>query len=440
MNRTYGQLDRTLDDFLTTHLQDLENDERVEALAWYCQGLGLELPNKTVFGIASRLRPDDVEHCRQRMQRALQRGRFDHAVVFERLQRTAFDTASPQMTAYAVDDTGIAKKGTSSVGVQRQYSGTLGKIDNCQIVVTLNGVSDDFGVCLGVELFLPESWVDDEERLEKTRVPEDHRFVWTKPKIALRLLTRAVENGGPRKPVVADAAFGDSRDFREGVSALGLTYAVAISANTCIWPPGAAPRTPPPTGRRGRPPSFERDPSGKKPIRVDKYAEKLWRSGKFKTVRWRLGTKGSLRGKFCAVRIRSAERRTKNRKASEPLWLLIEHDSSRDSGFKYYLSNLPKRTALQKLVRIAKVRWHIERDYQDMKQNLGFDRYEGRTWGGLHRHLAMVALMHAFLSLHREDFFPDLVSQHMDVGGLSPCPTFGAHALGGALPDVQEAV
>ena len=440
MNRTYGQMDRTLDDFLTIHLQDLENDERIEALAWYCQGLGLELANKTVFGIASRLMPGDVEHCRQRMQRALQKGRFDHADVFERLQTTVFDTASHQMTAYAVDDTGIAKKGTSSVGVQRQYSGTLGKIDSCQIIVTLNGASDDFGVCLGAELFLPQSWVDDEERLDKARVPEEHRFVWTKPEIALRLLEQAIENGGPRKPVVADAAFGDSRDFREGLSALGLKYAVAISANTCIWPPGATPRTPPPTGRRGRPPSFERDPRGKKPIRVDQYAGKLWRSGKFKSVTWRQGTKGSLREKFCAVRIRSAERRTKNRKATEPLWLLIEQDASRDSGFKYYLSNLPESTALKKLVRIAKVRWHIERDYQDMKQKLGFDRYEGRTWGGLHRHLAMVALMHAFVSLHREDFSPDPIAERVDVGRLSPCPTCGAHALDRALPDLRETV
>jgi SRSO17 transposase len=239
---------------------------------------------------------------------------------------------------------------------------------------------------------------------------------------------------------VADAAFGDSRDFREGISALGLPYSVGISSNTCVWPTGAAPATPKPTGRRGRPPSYERDPRGKQPIRVDKYAEKLWRSGKFKALAWRRGTKGPLRGKFCAVRIRSAERRTKNRKASEPQWLLIERDLTRDSGFKYYLSTVSERTPLKKLVRVTKVRWHIERDYQDMKQNLGFDRYEGRTWGGFHRHLAMVALMHAFISLHREGFSPDLIEEPVDMGRLSPCPNCGAHALGGALPHLSEAV
>ena len=440
MNRTFGHLDRALEHFLDTHLQDLENDERVEALAWYCQGLGLELPNKTVFGIATRLNPDNVEHCRQRIQRALQLGRFDHSVVFERIQRTVFETVPQRIVAYALDDTGIAKKGAASVGVQRQYSGTLGKIDNCQIVVTLHGASDDFGVCLGAELYLPESWVDDDERLEKSRVPEDHRCVWTKPQLALRLLKAAIDNGGPRRPVVADSAYGDSRDFREGISALGLSYAVGVSSNTCIWPVGASPAIPKPTGVGGRPPSFERDARGRSPIRVDKYAEKLWRSGKFRMLTWRKGSKGPLRGKFCAVRIRSAERRTKNKKASDPLWLLIERDPSRNSGFKYYLSNLTERTSIKRLVRITKVRWHIERDYQDMKQNLGFDRYEGRTWGGFHRHLAMVALMHAFLSLHREDFSPDLIREPVDMGRFPPCPTCGAHALGGALPNLSEAV
>lgn len=440
MKHTYGQLERTLEGFLESHLQDLENEERVEALAWYCQGLGLELPNKTVLGIATRLNPDNVEHCRQRMQRALQLGRFAHGAVFQRIQATVFETAPDLIAAYALDDTGIAKKGKSSVGVQRQYSGTLGKVDNCQVVVSLHGVSNDFGVCLGAELFLPESWIDDDERLDKSRVPEDHRCVWKKPEIALRLLKAAVENGAPRRPVVADAGYGDSRDFRDGIAELGLPYSVGVSSNTCVWPVGAAPATPKPTGQVGRPPSYERDPGGKEPIRVDRYAEKLWRSGKFKSVTWRRGTKGPLRGKFCAVRLRSAERRTRDRKASEPLWLLIERDPSRASGFKFHLSNLPEGISLKKLVSVTKVRWHIERDYQDMKQNLGFDRYEGRTWGGFHRHLAMVALMHAFLSLHREAFSPDLSCKSVDMGGLSPCRTCGAHALGGPLPHLQEAV
>ena len=159
---TFGSLRDSLDDFLTSHLSGLENAERVEALAWYCQGLGFEVKSKSALGLAGAMTPESVQATRQRMQRALQLGRFAHGRVFERLQHTVFE--SGRMQAYCIDDTGIAKKGDSSVGVQRQYSGTLGKIGNCQVIVSLHGVSDSFGACLGLQLYLPESWCDDAQR------------------------------------------------------------------------------------------------------------------------------------------------------------------------------------------------------------------------------------------------------------------------------------
>jgi SRSO17 transposase len=438
MRPTYGALERQLKFFLDEHLHGLENDERIEALAWYCQGLGLELPQKTIYGIAERLAPDHVQSVRQRMQRAIQRSRFGHEDIFGRLQQTVFASAE-SIAAYCIDDTGFPKKGRSSVGVQRQYSGTLGKIGNCQVSVTLHALSSDFSACIGGQLFLPESWVDDDERLEKCRVPEEHRCVRTKTEIAINLLRAAKENGAPNHPVVADAGYGDSRGFRDAINELGWHYLVAISSNTTVWPPGSQPRRPRPTGKKGRPPSFERDARGAQPLRVDKLAVELWERGAFRNVTWRHGSKGKLRGSFTAVRIRSAERRTKDRSASEPIWLLIERDETQKTGFKYYLSSLPKSTSLRSLVKLAKVRWRIERDYQDMKQKLGLDSYEGRTWGGFHRHLAMVALIHAFLSLHRERFSPGEQEQHMEVVRVSPCPTCGAHALGRTLPDVPAA-
>jgi SRSO17 transposase len=170
--KTYAQLRNTLDGYLTHHLSGLENDERVEALGWYCQGLGLEVPDKTVYGIAGRVAPDSVESVRQRMQRALQRSRFAHDDVFERLQRTVFETSAKRVAAYCVDDTGFEKKGSLSVGVQRQYSGTLGKIGNCQVAVSLHGVSDDFSACLGARLYLPKEWIADDARLSRARVPD----------------------------------------------------------------------------------------------------------------------------------------------------------------------------------------------------------------------------------------------------------------------------
>ena len=151
---TFGALRNQLDDFLSSHLAGLENDERVEALAWYCQGLGFEVEAKTALGLAGALAPESIQATRQRMQRAIQLGRFDHAEVFERLQQTVFE--SGRMHAYCIDDTGIAKKGKHSAGVQRQYSGTLGKVGNCQVIVSLHGVSDTFGACLGLHLYLPE--------------------------------------------------------------------------------------------------------------------------------------------------------------------------------------------------------------------------------------------------------------------------------------------
>lgn len=435
MARTRAALRNELDKFLSTHLADLENDERVEALTWYCQGLGLEIPQKTALGIAKRLAPDDVQAVRQRMQRALARGRFAHEEVFRRLQQTVFESED-RFSAYLIDDTGFEKKGSHSAGVQRQYSGTLGKIGNCQIATTLHMASDDLSVCIAGQLYLPTSWIEDAERSRAAGIPDGIEFQ-SKPQIAIELLKTARGNGAPNRPVLADAGYGDSRDFRDAIRDLGLHFVVAVSSNTTVWPPGSTPRRPPRTGRGGRPRTRDCDPKGREPIRVDRLATDLWKRGRFHEITWRKGTRGPLKAEFCAVRVRSAERRTKGLSASEELWLLCERDDSQDSGFKYYLSSLPKSTSLKKLAGLAKLRWRIERDYQDMKQKLGLDAYEGRRWGGFHRHLAMVALVHAFLSLYRAAFSPDRQEAAVDVGGLLPGSRGGADALAGALPHVS---
>ncbi len=286
MSRTFGSLQKELESFLTAHLSNLENDERIEALTWYCQGIGLELPQKSVFGIGSRLDPGNVEARRQRIQRALQKGRFTHHNVFSRLQETV-SRQGDKFEAYAIDDTGIAKKGESSAGVQRQYSGTLGKIDNCQIIVTMHAISDDFGLCLDAQLYLPESWTEDEAKLKKVGVPSKESDFRSKPEIALDQLEAAIGHGMPKRPVVADAGYGDSRDFRDGLTKLGLVYGVGISSNTTVWPPGSRPEVPPRTGKSGRPFTQDRDKNGKKPVRVDQLAHQYWSDGKFRTVLWR---------------------------------------------------------------------------------------------------------------------------------------------------------
>lgn len=410
---TFAALRDNLDDFLTSHLAGLENDERVEALAWYCQGLGFETEAKTALGLAGAMMPDSIQATRQRMQRALQLGRFDHGQVFERLQQTVFE--SGRMQAYCIDDTGIAKKGDVSVGVHRQYSGTLGKVGNCQVIVSLHGVSDSFGACLGLQLYLPESWCDDALRREHAKVPKGISFQ-RKWEIALGLLDAARAGGGPTLPVVADAGYGDSRDFREGLRARGLKYVVGVSSQTSVWWPETTLVVPRRHGP-GRPHTRAVALEGGKPVLIEVLANEMLAAGEFKRICWRMGTKGPLDGEFAALRVRSAEKRTKGMPPGDEEWLIVEREKTGE--FKYYLSSLSERSTLTSLVRLAKMRWHVERDYQDMKQELGFDRYEGRSWGGLHRHLAMVALMHAFIALHMEDFSPSAVSEEMDLERVS---------------------
>ncbi|MDJ0766820.1 MAG: IS701 family transposase [Myxococcota bacterium] len=406
---TFASLRDSLDEFLTSHLEGLENEQRVEALAWYCQGLGFEVEAKTTLGLACAMHPDSVQATRQRMQRALQHGRFSHDTVFSRLQETVFE--SGQMQAYCIDDTGIEKKGEHSVGVQRQYSGTLGKVGNCQVVVSLHGVSDSFGACLGLQLYLPESWSTDAERRSKANIPEETKFE-KKWQIALKLLCAARNNGGPALPVLADAGYGDSREFRENLNRMGLKYVVGISSQTTVWRPGTEVKIAN-KSNRGRPRKRAEATDGSEPVLVETLANELLQAGKLKKICWRMGTKGPLEAEFAALRVRSAERRTKKSPPGEEQWLIIERE--KDGHFKYYFSSMSPRASIKSIVRLAKMRWHIERDYQNMKQQLGFDRYEGRSWGGLHRHLAMVALMHAFIALHLEGFSPSEEGGYMDM-------------------------
>jgi len=405
MAHTVGTLAKALDSFLSFHLEGLDSPAKTTALAEYAQALALGVGGKSMMSLARHIAPDNVEGCRQRMQRALALGGFDAAQVFDRIQSTVTARAGRQMQALCVDDTGIAKQGDKSVGVQRQYSGTLGKVGNCQIVTTLHGLSNTESFCLGGRLYLPGSWSGDKRRLAKAQVPENIGFM-TKPEAALDLIAKAVERGIPKRPVLGDAAFGDSRDFRDGIRELGLDFAVAISSQTSVWGPGVQPIVKPRLGTRGPAPSRFMGDNGEQPIAVSDIARQMHQRGAFRKTTWRQGTNKSLTGQFARVRVRSAERCTKGLPPSEPLWLLIELNPQEKRPYKFYLSSLPEKAPMKVLVDLVKMRWRIEMDYRDMKQHLGLDEYEGRTWGGFHRHLAMVILMQTFIALHRERFSP----------------------------------
>ena len=230
-------------------------------------------------------------------------------------------------------------------------------------------------------------------------------------------MDEARSNGGPTLPLVADAGYGDAREFREGLRERGLKYAVGVSSQTTVWRPETTVKVPPRRQGPGRPSTRAEAVDGGDPVLIEVLANELLAEGAFTRICWRLGTKGPLDAEFAAVRVRSAEKRTKGLPPGEEEWLLIEREKTGE--FKYYLSSLSVRSTLTSLIRLVKMRWHVERDYQDMKQELGFDRYEGRSWGGLHRHLAMSALMHAFIALHMEDFSPSGFAEEVDLERVS---------------------
>ena len=418
MTKTVGTLGKVLDSYLTTHLEGVDSAIRVKALGDYARGLGLEIRDKSMMAMARVVAPERVESCRQRMQRAVGRGRFDSSEIFHRLQSTVGELAASQVQALCVDDTGIAKQGSRSVGVQRQYSGTLGKIGNCQVVTTLHGISNSNSFCLGGRLYLPEAWVNDPSRRNQAGVPEDAPFL-TKPQAALALIKDAIDHGFPKRPVLGDAAFGDSRDFRDGIVDLGLDFAVAISSKTMVWGPGVEPVIKP-GHKLGRRPSRYIGSEGETPIAVSDLARELLDTNKFRKTTWRQGTKEPLNAQFARLRVRSAERCTKGLSPSAPMWLLMEINPQEKRPFKFYLSSLPETTPMKELVNLVKMRWRIEMDYRDMKQHLGLDQYEGRTWGGFHRHLAMVVLMQVFIALYKERFSPRSC-ETMELEPILPC-------------------
>lgn len=388
-----------LKQFLEDVTDGLGRVERRAALSAYARGLLLDGERKSMEPIAARVAstPSEVEAWRQRMQQAVTQADWDHGEIFRRLAlRGSAELAG--LAAFVIDDTGIPKKGWHSVGVGRQYSGTLGRVENCQVVTSLHLASELGGICVGARVFLPHSWTDNADRLAKVGVPADITYL-EKSGIALRLLDDALDAGVKRLPVVADSGYGTSSEFREELADRGLKYVVGVTGTAVVWPPGVAP-TPPKriAGKPGRPRTKWQ--SKQKPIAMEALADALPASA-WRRVTWKEGSKGPQSGYFAAVRIRTAHGHSQGKPPGEEQWLVFEKTQRRKKPKTFYLSNLPRTTSLKQLIFLAKIRWRIERDYQELKGELGFDHFEGRTWRGLHHHIALVAAAHAFLTLRR---------------------------------------
>lgn len=426
------KLEGELDEYIDWLTDGMGRSERREALGLYLTGLLLDGNRKSIEPLATRLVDDqsEIEGMRQRLQQCVSVSKWAEREVFRRLA-VRIDDEMPEVEALVIDDTGFPKKGEHSVGVTRQYSGTLGRIDNCQVATSLHLAGERGSACIGLRLYLPEEWANDRRRCRKASVPAETCFQM-KWEIALDLVDNALDAGVRSHIVLADSGYGDSREFRNALRERGLEYAVGVHHPTVVWRPGTKFETPKKISRKG-PPLNPRAISGK-PISIGELAKEL----NYRPVTWREGTKGKQTSRFAAVRVNTAHKHTQGGTPGPEEWLLCEWPAEESSPTKHYLISLPANTPIRELVRVAKLRWRVERDYQDLKNEVGLDQFEGRSWPGFHHHAALCAAAHAFLALRRALFPPEHDS--MDIAdGAATSPTVAPSAIGG-LPAVPAPV
>jgi SRSO17 transposase len=327
------------------------------------------------------------------------------------------------IVAWVVDDTGFPKQGKHSVGVARQYCGQIGKRDNCQVAVSLSVSTWGASLPMAWRLYLPEGWCEDSERSRQAGVPEPIEFQ-TKPEIALQQIRQALKQKVPVGVVLADAGYGNGTPFRAALTQMGLHYVVGIESSTTVWKPGQQP-LPAPARKpgRGAPPKRLRRSADHQPISAKQLALGL-PSSAWKDIGWRQGSQKALRSRFAAVRLRPAHRDYKRTEPHLEEWLLIEWPKTESEPTKYWLSTLPVKTSLKSLVKTAKHRWIMERDYEELKQELGLGHYEGRSWRGFHHHATLCIAAYGFLISERNRFPPSVRAGHVGLSAPEPPPDF----------------
>jgi SRSO17 transposase len=398
--------------------------DRIDPLKSYCKGLLLPGERKSVEPMAARLAPDNV----RRMHQSLHHLVADAPWSDEELLAEVRDQVLPVLqkhgpvVAWIVDDTGFPKKGKHSVGVTRQYCGQLGKQDNCQVAVSLSLTTWNSSLPLAYQLYLPEEWAQDSKRREKAGVPEEAHFQ-TKPQIALDQIQQAAKAHVPRGVVLADAGYGNDTQFRVAVTQLGLEYVMGVQSSMTVWEPGAGPLPAKQWKGQGRPPKLLCRDSQHQPVAVKQLALALPPSA-WKEITWRQGTEQPLRSRFAAVRVRPAHRDYWKAQPHPEEWLLIEWPRGEAEPTKYWLSTRSSQTKLQSLVKMAKHRWIIERDYEELKQELGLGHYEGRGWRGFHHHATLCIAAYGFLVAERNRFSPSARAGNLRLSAPPSPPDF----------------
>jgi len=374
--------------------------ERSTGLKDYCRGLMLPIARKSVEPLAACADPLHVASKHQSLHHFVSTSPWSDTVVMKRVRDWVMPTLGLTSGHYwIVDDTGFPKKGKDSVGVARQYCGQLGKQDNCQVAVSLSLASVQGSVPIAYQLYLPKDWAADSARRQTAGVPGDITFA-TKPEIALAQMRQAIDAGVPPGIVLADAGYGDETAFRDGITELGMLYAVGIRPATTVWAAGTAPLPPKPWSGHGiRPTRLRREP-GHEPVAVKRLAIALPPEA-YGTVTWREGSNTDLSSRFAAVRVRPAHRDYLSPEVRPEEWLLIEWPEGEAEPTKYFLSTGPCDATREQLVFVTKMRWRIERDYQELKQEFGLSHYEGRGWMGFHHHATLCIAAYAFLVAQR---------------------------------------
>lgn len=432
---------RRLDDYFSRIGLVLGNDERRANFAIYAMGLLGDGERKSVEPIAARAAADPAKtrELHQRLLHFLNGSRWDdHAV---RHEAAAFVveamTTRDRIDAWIVDDTGFLKQGKHSVGVQRQYTGSAGKVTNCQIGVSLAIASRSEHVPIDFELYLPRSWTDDDARLAEGRIPDDVRFR-TKPQLALAMIRRALADGIPPGIVLADTGYGNSSEFRAELRTLKLPFAVAVDSTTKVFLLGP-----------------KLAPVGEA-LSVRDLALRLAYQKKkaFRRCTWRRGTRRDLASRFCLRRVVPFHNDGTPPERRERLWLVCEWEYGEVQPTKYYLVSLSSKFSHKRIIRTIKERWRTERIYEDLKGELGLDHFEGRRFGAWHHHLSVALCCYAFIVAERVRLFPPeagraLPDRTLDFTAGAPLPGLLHHDaardrpahrhLAAALPALPQA-
>ena len=380
--------------------------DRAGPLRDYCTGLLLPVDRKSVEPMAAMTAPARTAAQHQSLLHFVGKGNWSDDKVLTKVRESVLPKIEEHgpILAWIIDDTGFPKKGVHSVGVARQYCGQMGKQDNCQVAVSLSVANAAASLPVAYRLYLPEKWSDDADRRKKAGIPDDVVFK-TKPKIALDQIKWACDAGLPRGTVLMDAGYGVDTEFRNEISVLGLTYAAGIKSGTSVWGPGTRPLPPKAASGRGRPSTRPVRDEEHQPVSVEKLAQALPEAS-WTMIEWREGTNTPLASRFARVRVRTAHDRKISFEEIREEWLVIERPGDEAEPTKYWLSTLDVDISFVDLVSAIKLRWRIERDYLELKQEIGLGHYEGRGWRGFHHHATLCIAAYGFLIKEKAAFSP----------------------------------